>query len=128
METKINEIKDFSRVLYELENGQFNADCSQKLEEAIKALQERCDSDGMRQAKASINITLSLVLDSGNVTVTANVTSKTPEKPRGRTIFWTTSNNGLCRENPKQPSLPFDVITGKREIVNFDQERKDING
>ena len=41
-----NEIKDFSRVLAELEDGQFNADCSQKLQESLKALQERCDLDG----------------------------------------------------------------------------------
>lgn len=128
MENKIDEIKDFSRVLWELEDGQFNTDCSNKLEEAIKAMRERCDEDGMRMAKATISVNLSLTLSSGNLVVQANVTSKNPEKPRGNTVFWTTKNNALSRENPKQPRLPFEVVANKREVVNYDMERKDING
>jgi len=124
-----NDIKDFSRVIAELEDGQFNADCSAKLQESLKELQERCDIDGMRAAKAQIAVVITLVLDSGNITMTADVQSKNPPKPRNRTIFWLSEDGkGVCRENPKQPRLPFDVIAGNREVVNFDQERKDING
>ncbi len=124
-----NDIKDFSRIIAELEDGQFNADCSAKLQESLKALQERCDIDGLRSAKAQIAVAITLVLDSGNIMMTADVQSKNPPKPRNRTIFWLSDDGkGVCRENPKQPRLPFDVIAGKREIVNFDQERKDING
>lgn len=124
-----NDIKDFSRVVAELEDGSFNADCSAKLQESLKALQERCDIDGMRTAKAQITVGITLVLDSGNIMMTADVQSKNPPKPRNRTIFWLSEDGkGVCRENPKQPRLPFECIAGKREIVAYDQERKDING
>lgn len=83
----------------------------------------------MRAAKAQIAVAITLVLDSGNIMMTADVQSKNPPKPRNRTIFWLSEDGkGVCRENPKQPRLPFDVIAGKREIVTYDQERKDING
>lgn len=124
-----NEIKDFSRVVAELEDGQFNVDCSTKLQESLKALKERCDMDGVKAAKAQIAVAITIVLDSGNIMMSAEVQSKNPPKPRGRTIFWLSDDGkGICRENPKQPRLPFDVIAGKREIVTFEQERKDING
>ena len=124
-----NDIKDFSRIIAELEDGQFNADCSAKLQESLKALQERCNIDGLRSAKAQIAVAITLVLDSGNIMMTADVQSKNPPKPRNRTIFWLSDDGkGVCRENPKQPRLPFDVIAGKREIVTYDEERKDING
>ena len=127
-----NEIKDFSRVLAELEDGQFNADCSQKLQESLKALQERCDLDGVRSAKAQIAVALTIGLDSGNISIEAAVQSKNPAKLRGRTIFWLTKDGkGVCRENPNQPRLPFEVIAGNREVVNYNEnteERKDIYG
>ena len=56
-----NDIKDFSRIIAELEDGQFNADCSAKLQESLKALQERCDIDGLRSAKAQIAVAITLV-------------------------------------------------------------------
>lgn len=124
-----NDIKDFSRVIAELEDGQFNVDCSSKLEEALKALRERCDVDGAKTAVAAIAVKLKIILNSGNIEIHADVSSSTPAKPRGRSIFWLSNDGkGICRENPKQPKLPFDVIQGNREVVNYDQERKDING
>lgn len=124
-----NDIKDFSRILAELEDGQFNVDCSAKLEEALKAINERCIVDGCKAAQATISVGLKITLNSGNIEITADVSSKMPAKPRGRSIFWLSPDGkGVCRENPKQPRLPFDIIKGTREVVNYDQERKDING
>lgn len=102
----VNSITDFSRVIAELESGQFNVDCSQKMQESLNALQERCDVDGLRAAKAQIAVVMTIVLDSGNLIISADVQSKNPPKPR----------------------LPFEAIKGGREVVNFDQERKDIYG
>lgn len=97
-----NDIKDFSRIIAELEDGQFNADCSAKLQESLKALQERCDIDGLRSAKAQIAVAITLVLDSGNIMMTADVQSKNPPKPRNRTIFWLSDDGkGVCREKPQ---------------------------
>lgn len=125
----VNSITDFSRVIAELESGQFNVDCSQKMQESLNALQERCDVDGLRAAKAQIAVVMTIVLDSGNLIISADVQSKNPPKPRNRSIFWLSEDGkGVCTENPKQPRLPFEAIKGGREVVNFDQERKDIYG
>lgn len=124
-----NEIKDFSRIIAQLENGQFNADCSQALESSLSAVQERCEIDGCKSATATISVTLKISYVSGNIEINADMTNKTPAKPRGRSIFWLSEDGkGICLDNPKQPRLPFDVISGKREVVNYEQERKDING
>ena len=129
-ETKaIDSIKDFSRVISELEQGQFNADCSQQLEKALQALRERCDMDGVKSASASIDVKLKIIFESGNIEVRAEVNSKLPAKPRNRSIFWLAKDGkGICLENPAQPRLPFTVVSQKREVVDYNEERKDING
>ena len=125
----VNSLKDFSRVIAELENGQLNADLSQKLETALKALKERCDIDGIKSAGAKIAVELSIVYEGDNIEINARTKSTLPEKPRNRSIFWLSEDGkGVWRENPKQPRLPFDVVQGKREVVDYDEERKDING
>ena len=124
-----NDIKDFSRMIGELEDGQFNADCSQQFEKALQSVKERCEIDGAKSATATISVNLKISFVSGKIEVNADVSSKLPAKPRNRSIFWLSEDGkGICRENPKQPRLPFDVIAGKREVVNYDNERKDING
>ena len=79
-----NDIKDFSRVIAELEDGQFNVDCSSKVEEALKALRERCDVDGAKTAVAAMAIKLKIILNSGNIEIHADVSSSTP----ARSAMW----------------------------------------
>lgn len=116
----MHEIKNFNLLLAELEDGQFNADVSDKMQEVVKALTTSVLESGTKRAKGFLAITLDFTLDSGNMLISGSMASKLPSKPRGRSLFWTTKDNGLSRENPKQPALPFETITGgKKECASL---------
>lgn len=126
-------IKEFSRFIAELEDGCFNAECSNELQDVLETLDNLSDQSGVKTSTAKITVEITLTFDSGNIITTAAVKTKTPAKPRGKTIFWLSENgDGVCRENPKQSALPFAVLGTKPEVVNFEerkpQERVDING
>lgn len=121
----MSKINNFSQLVNDLEGGQFNADASEMLQSAIEALTNSVLESGAKKAKAEMALKFEIVLDSGNVFILGSMASKLPVKPRGSSVFWTTKDNLLSKDNPHQPRLPFETINGgKKEVVNFNEAKE----
>ena len=93
--------KPFSDVMGELEAGQYLRDVTKELRKLVHAVRDT------RKAGA---LTLSFKLSPtgrGNVEIASAYTSKVPEHDRPATVFFTTPDATLLRDDPEQPRLPL---------------------
>ena len=90
------------QVLKELRRGHTIIEMQEKMQEVVAAVKDTAK-------KGSLTLQLSIEPrtpgDPNEVVIDAIVTSKIPQKTRPKTIFFTTRNNGLQREDPRQGTL-----------------------
>jgi hypothetical protein len=101
-----DQVRSFGTFIAEVEDGELHADLSRALQSLIAELHES-RAVGQARATGKLSVTFDFVLADGVVEVRADIASKTPKRPRGRSIFWATPENNLSRRNPRQPDLPF---------------------
>lgn len=99
-------VRSFGTFIAEVEDGELHADLSRQLQTLIAELHEG-RAVGQARATGKLTVTFDFILADGVVEVRADIVSKTPKRPRGRSIFWVTPENNLSRRNPRQPDLPF---------------------
>jgi len=90
----------FLPVLNELQNGHCVGELSEKLEELIAAVKLQNASGGMTLA-----ITFKPTNGGETMLVTPKITVKMPKTPERTTMFYTTENNLLQRQDPNQREL-----------------------
>jgi hypothetical protein len=99
-------VRSFGTFIAEVEDGELHADLSRQLQVLIAELHEG-RAVGQARVVGRLTVSFDFVLADGMVEVRADIVSKTPKRPRGRSIFWATPENNLTRRNPRQPDLPF---------------------
>lgn len=93
--------KPATDTLRELEGGQVVRDLTAQMQDVVNAAIE---------TRKAGTVTLTLKVSPtgrGNVTIDANIASKVPEHDRPSTIFFTTPDGQLVRDDPNQPKLPL---------------------
>lgn len=83
-----------------LDGGAFMDECSEKLAEAVRAVEETGKA-------GKLTITLDLKKAGGAIAVAGKVTNKTPEVKPDETLMWATVEGNLVLENPAQRKLKF---------------------
>lgn len=101
----------YQHTLQEIENGSLVADLDDKLSELIGKVKER--------GKAG-SITVSLKIkpldtDAESVSVVASVKVAEPTKAERASIFFTTEENSLVRNNPRQQEMKLEPVPKKKE-------------
>ena len=89
----------FARLLQEQRAGDCLTDASEKLQDLILKVRERLGA-------GEIIIKLKLTpAAKGIITITDDVTVKLPKEDKDATLFWTTEDGTLTRNDPDQPEL-----------------------
>lgn len=90
--------RDFQDVLTDLDEGKVHAQLTEKLPEIVRAV--------MATGKAgALSLTLSVTRENRMVVVKADVKTKTPQPATESTLFYTSEDGVLRRDDPKQPAL-----------------------
>lgn len=105
-------ITSFSQLLTLLEDGELNAELSAQQRDVIEALACHAQETG-KVAAGGITRKLDFKLKEGVFEVTGDVSTRTPKAERRRSIFWSTPDNHLTPENPRQHKL-FQDVGGRR--------------
>lgn len=93
--------RPFADVLRELAGGEVYEELSAQTAEVVAAVQET-------RKVGEVSFKLKFKPNGENsVIVTEEIKSKVPELPRGETVFFTTADGGLMRNDPRQERLPL---------------------
>jgi len=111
-------IRDITRLLGELENGDFVADANRDLVELLAQLEiVRIDQRG--KPSGTLTITLSFTNDDGIIEIKADKKVTPPKKKRPKSIFWITQDNLLARQDPRQYDMQLrDVGGARRQVID----------
>lgn len=93
----------FAQTLASVSYGDAAESASVQLADLVKAVQEH-------EREGAITVVLTVKpkgKDSGQVEVTAKITSKQPVREIAPSMFFTTEDGGLVRDNPRQKKFPF---------------------
>jgi hypothetical protein len=97
----------FQETISQINNGAAISELSQALESVVAAVRQTGKAGTLtftlKVAPASKNTTHVLLIES-------SVKTKLPESERGMTIFYSTDDNQLVRNDPRQQSLPLRVV------------------
>lgn len=103
-----------------LEDGALDSDLTDDLVELVHNMRAFALATGAKP-KAKMTLTLEIKLDGGIFEVVPSYTVKPPKKPRSRSIYYPTRDNGLSTRNPAQTTLPLgsvkDVTTADRPMA-----------
>lgn len=102
----------FVTTLAELRKGVTVSDLSDELAALVARIRET-------GKKGSITLKLTLVPadTSGEaITIDDDISVKLPKLTRSKTTFFTTDENSLQRNNPRQPDFPTMVDGGKQDV------------
>ena len=114
--------RGFSVTLQTLDEGRVHAELSETLQKLAGELSDFANNFG--KAKGTLTLALNLEADSnGLVAVVADIKTKSPKIPHGRSIFWLTKGNNLTPENPRQQKLPLrEVPTSQVRDIPADEK------
>lgn len=96
-------IRNVSQLIGALEEGQFNADASSKLEDIVRLLNDALHLD--RKVSAKLTVTVNLTADRGVIEVTGDIKTKLPPDVRRRTMLYVANARFLSKRDPKQGEL-----------------------
>lgn len=103
-----------------LQGGTFLDQCSDKLAEIVKGVDETGKA-------GKLTITLDVKKVGAALSVLAKVTDKTPEEPADADLFYPTVEGNLSVNNPNQRSLDLRGVEDKpRDVRVIDQETGEI--
>lgn len=105
-------IRDAQAIIGMLESGQLNAALSDEITGTLAKLKEMSGENPKKKFEGSVTLKLSFEMESGAVTIAADISHKTPKQPRARTFYWVTDDGSLSTEHPQQT----DMFAGPREV------------
>lgn len=105
------QIREASILLGALEGGELNRSISHELATVLRELHTMSTEDIKKTFKGEVDIRISLAAENGSVTISSEVKSKTPKRPRARTFYWITEDGALSTEHPQQT----DMFKGPRD-------------
>lgn len=105
--------RSFGVFIAKFADGTLNAELSETLRDAVKALEVHAEDFG--KAKGSITLVLSLAADreSGIVAIVPDVKTKLPRSARKHGIYWVKGSGELVPENPRQQKLPLAAVPSR---------------
>ena len=115
MKTEI-ENNSFELVLRNQRKGAMMTDLSKTMQEAVLAVTEHGEA-------ATVTVTFKISpanSDAGALSVRDEIKSKLPQPKRSNTLFYSTDDGRLVREDPNQEDLKFEV----KAAETSDDERK----
>lgn len=100
-------IRDAAVILPLLDRGEVVAELSRVLNETLRTMVEQSADRPKVKIKGKVSLTLDLVMESGAVQITADISARAPKPPRrsrrcGPSFFWTTAEGELTTEHPTQ--------------------------
>lgn len=107
--------RQFTDVLGDLAGGEISSELTAALAEVVAAVRET-----RKVGSLALNIK---VRPNGEdtVMVTADIKPKVPEPARGDTLFFTTTDGSLRRDDPQQRDLPL------RDVTTDDGEMREVS-
>lgn len=99
-------VRPITDTLRLLQGGMFLEECSEKLAEAVIAVDETGKA-------GKLTITLDLKKSGGALAISAKVTNKTPEAKPDEDLLWPTLEGNLSLENPNQRKLDLQVAPAR---------------
>lgn len=103
-----------------LQGGLFIDECSDKLSEIVKGVDETGKA-------GKLTITLDIKKVGAAISVLARVTDKTPEEPADADLFYPTVEGNLSVDNPNQRKLDLRVADeAPRKVLDVDQDTGEI--
>jgi len=106
----------FLEMFRSLEDGVLDADLTEDMVTLVHDMRAHALATGSKP-RAKITLTLEIKLDGGIFEVVPGYKVSPPKKPRSRSIFYPTKDNGLSPNNQAQGSLslgpPKDVTGGR---------------
>lgn len=121
-ETKAIEAEQpsFLAVLKSLEDGSLESDLTEDLVQLVHDMRAQGLATGGKQ-KGKITVTLEVRLDGGIFEIVPGYKITPPKKPRSRSIYYPTKDNGLSTQNAAQMSLGLPRqgkdVTGARPLA-----------
>lgn len=99
----------FTNTINALNYTQTRLELDQEMQDLISAV-KHCNRKG------TITLTLSVTPENSGaqVTIVADIKTKSPKMPREKTLFFTLDNNGLSRIDPRQREVPLAVVEDDR--------------
>lgn len=122
---RLDELEDegtrsFAVLLQAVDEGALHAELGEAVQHVTKELSKIVDL-GAKNAKGTLTLKLSFdARANGTITLTGDVTTKTPKPVRGGSVFWATKGNNLSPENPRQQKLPL------REVPASQRRTKEL--
>ena len=106
--------RQFTDVIGDLAGGEIASELTAALADVVAAVNET-------RKVGSLTLSIKVRPNSDStVMVTTDIKAKAPEPPRGDTLFFTTTDGSLRRDDPKQRDLPL------REVAEPDGEAKEV--
>jgi len=105
------QIREASILLGALEGGELNRSLSHELSTVLRELHTMSTEDVKKTFKGEVDLKIMLTAENGAVTISSEIKSKTPKRPRARTFYWITEEGSLSTEHPQQT----DMFTGPRD-------------
>jgi hypothetical protein len=105
------QIREASILLGALEGGELNRSLSTELSKVLRELHTMSTEDVKKNFKGEVDLKIILSAENGAVTISSEIKSKTPKRPRARTFYWITEEGTLSTEHPQQT----DMFTGPRD-------------
>lgn len=106
----------YARTLSQLNLGYTTEELSAQLQQCVDRTQETG-----KQAKLIFTMTIKPAGRDGQIEITESIKATLPELARGKSLFFTTPEGNLTRDNPRQPDLP-----GVRQLQRSDIAPKKI--
>lgn len=106
-------IREASILLGALEGGELNRSLSAELSRVLAELHDMSTEDVKKTFKGEVDIKIMLAAENGAVTISSEIKSKTPKRPRARSFYWITENGELSTEHPNQT----DMFKGPRDTA-----------
>ncbi|MCW4589703.1 hypothetical protein NO263_03815, partial [Gluconacetobacter entanii] len=94
----------FSQLVAQVEDGQFNHDAGNAIQDLVAAMSDAAMSKNGR-SKGKIAITIGFELEGGVITTTTDFKVTKPRMARAKSVFWATPENHLTRRNPRQQEM-----------------------
>lgn len=110
-------INESTVLLGVLEQGELNTDLSAKLKEVISNLYGLSSESPKTKFKGEVTLKMKFEIHNDMVSVTNEITTKTPKVPRRGDVFWATEEGALSTEHPSQR----DMFGGPRVIESTRQ-------
>lgn len=98
-------IRDSQALIGMLEGGELNRDFSTKLQEVLEELADLSNDSPKNVFKGNLTLKLDFEVANGMVTINADISTKTPKRPRRASVYWVTEGGALSTEHPQQHDM-----------------------